>query len=69
MKDLKVKDRVRLLKMGDDPDPITPGTMGTIVGIYPQGSTWAQVDVKWDNGRNLMLVIPPDQVEKVVVAK
>lgn len=55
--------------MGDDPDPITPGTMGTIVGIYPQGSTWAQVDVKWDNGRNLMLVIPPDQVEKVVVAK
>jgi hypothetical protein len=58
----KPGDRIRLLAMPDDPDPIPPGTMGTVTAVRPYG-TWAQVDVAWDNGRTLMLVVPPDQVE------
>jgi len=58
----KSGDRIRLLAMPDDPDPILPGTTGTVVAVRQQG-TWAQVDVKWDNGRTLMLVVPPDEFE------
>jgi hypothetical protein len=57
-------DRIRLVAMPDDPNPIQPGTMGTVTVVRPHG-TWAQVDVAWDNGRKLMLVVPPDQVEVV----
>lgn len=58
---IKAGDRVRLLSMTDDPDPIPAGTNGTVVGVSPQ-SDWTQVDVDWDNGRSLMLSIPPDRV-------
>ena len=61
---LKTGDRVRLVSMTDDPDPIAPGELGTVVGVYPQ-SDWTQVDVDWDNGRSLMLSIPPDHVERL----
>ncbi|MGV3483348.1 MAG: DUF4314 domain-containing protein [Planctomycetaceae bacterium] len=61
---LKVGDRVRLVSMGDDPDPIPAGEIGTVVGVYPQDD-WQQIDVDWDCGRSLMLVTPPDRVEVV----
>ncbi|MCC9656365.1 DUF4314 domain-containing protein [Roseiconus lacunae] len=61
---LKAGDRVRLISMTDDPDPIPAGTTGTVAGAYPQ-SDWTQVDVDWDNGRSLMLSIPPDVVERL----
>lgn len=61
---LKAGDRVRLLSMADDPDPIAAGTTGTVAGVYPL-SDWTQVDVDWDNGRSLMLSIPPDEVERL----
>ncbi|WP_372899638.1 DUF4314 domain-containing protein [Stieleria sp.] len=60
---LKAGDRIRLLSM-DDPDPISAGTIGTVVAVYPQ-SDWTQVDVDWDGRRSLMLSIPPDQVQSV----
>ena len=63
---LKAGDRIRLLSM-DDPDPIPAGTTGTVVAVYPQ-SDWTQVDVDWDNGRSLMLSIPPDRIEKISTA-
>lgn len=28
-------------------------------------SGWSQVDVDWDNGRSLMLSMPPDEIERV----
>ena len=61
---IKAGDRVRLLSMTDDPDPIPAGTTGTVAGVYPL-SDWTQVDVDWDNGRSLMLSIPPDEVERL----
>ena len=57
----KAGDRVRLVSMNDDPDPIPAGTTGTVAGVYPLNG-WMQVDVDWDTGRSLMLSIPPDVV-------
>ena len=61
---LQAGDRVRLVSMTGDPDPIPAGETGTVIGVYPHGS-WTQLDVDWDTGRSLMLSIPPDQVERV----
>lgn len=61
----KKGDRVRLISMPDDPDPIPPGTEGTVVSVQDlsfikKGET--QVLVKWDNGRSLSCICPPDQL-------
>lgn len=61
--DTPVGSRVRLLFMGDDPHPIAPGSLGTVVG-----RTRLQLLVKWDSGRRLMLV-PEDEWEVVDGAK
>jgi hypothetical protein len=64
----RVGNRIRLLAMQDDPDPIPVGQTGTVVGIKRHGSDkdeWFQIDVSWDNGRTLMLVSPPDEFEIV----
>lgn len=57
---LKPGDRIELVKMVDDPDPIEPGTLGTVNFIVQLG-TQQQVDVDWDDGRALMLIVPPDR--------
>ncbi len=61
-------DRIRLFAMGRDPDPVLFGTIGTVVGVTRHGvgrDAWAQIDVDWEDGRSLMLTVPPDQVEIV----
>ncbi len=61
-------ERIRLLAMADDPDPIQVGQLGTVVSVSRHGGgkdAWHQVDVAWDNGRTLMLVSPPDKFEIV----
>ena len=63
-------DRIRLVEMKDDPDPIQVGQLGTIVSVTPHiggKDAWNQIDVAWDNGRTLMLVSPPDRFEIVRV--
>jgi hypothetical protein len=57
-------DRIRLIAMPDDPDPIPSGSMGTVTAVR-QHRTWNQMDVAWDNGRTLMVSVPPDQFEVV----
>ena len=62
----RVGNRIRLLAMHDDPDPIQVGQIGTVVGVARHSSgqdEWFQVDVSWDNGRTLMLASPPDEFE------
>ena len=59
---LKVGDRIRLIQIVDDPDPIPVGTIGTVSEIHIH-SDWTQIDVSWENGRKLMLVSPPDKFE------
>jgi len=61
--------RIRLLSMPDDPHPVPPGTMGIITGVRELGvgrERWLQIDVDWDNGRQLMLASPPDQFEIIL---
>ena len=59
----KTGDRVRLVAMPKDPDPIPVGTLGTVIDTQhiPWGAdSYTQVSVKWDNGRSLNCVVPPD---------
>lgn len=60
-------DRIRLLSMTDDPDPIQVGQLGTVVSVSRHGGNdaWHHIDVAWDNGRTLMIVSPPDRFEFV----
>ena len=60
----KIGDRIELVRMGDDPDPIEPGARGTIdhIGTF-QGHT--QIGVEWDSGRSLMVLLPEDRIRKI----
>lgn len=64
---LRIGDRIRLIEMADDPDPIPVGSTGTVMGISHHDDSddelWHQIDVKWDSGRTLMLTLPPDRIE------
>lgn len=58
-----------MIHMPDDPDPIPGGATGTVILVqdlhfYPKPQ--AQILVKWDNGRALSCVCPPDIVELIV---
>lgn len=60
-------DRIRLIRMGDDPDPIAPGATGEIMVTPVEIQGIMHVSVKWDPevGRSLSLCIPPDEVEVI----
>lgn len=63
MRPPKPGERIELVAMPQDPHPIPVGTNGTVnfVREHKTGnSVWLQIDVAWDNGRQLMLVVPPD---------
>ncbi len=53
--------RITVIKMGDDPNPIKAGEMGTIQFVDGIG----QIHVSWDNGRNLAL-IPGTDVYQII---
>jgi uncharacterized protein DUF4314 len=54
-------DRVRLVEMVSDPNPIPSGVLGTVWRIDALGT----VHVQWDNGRELGLVPERDRYELV----
>jgi hypothetical protein len=58
----KIGDRIRLIFMPNDPDPVPAGSLGTIIAVHPY-HRWTQVVVDWDNGRSLMLTMPGDLIE------
>ena len=59
--DLKKGDRIKLVSMGEDPDPIKPGTLGTVESVDSLGT----IHVEWDNGRHLGIVPEEDQFIKL----
>jgi hypothetical protein len=61
---LKTGDRIRLISMPHDPDPIPVGTLGVVLRVHCHRD-WTQVEVAWDNGRQLMLTLPEDCVAVV----
>ncbi len=56
-------DRIRLLAMPDDPDPIRAGTTGTVLSVTD--GMLGQVSVHWDDGRSLSLVPGVDRFEVI----
>lgn len=62
----EVGDRIRLVKMGEDPAPMEPGATGTVTKVLKwPGDGDHQITVDWDPEvkRSLRLVIPPDEIE------
>lgn len=47
-------DRIRLISMPSDPDPIEPGSTGTVESVT--SGPLGQIGVRWDSGRTLYLV-------------
>ena len=50
--------RIKMIFM-EDPEPIEPGAMGTVIKLDGAG----QIQVKWDNGRNLSIIPEEDRFE------
>jgi hypothetical protein len=64
MTDALVGKRIELLSMPNDPAPLPSGSRGRVrrvtdTSFFEKGSV--QIDVEWDDGRSLMLVVPPDR--------
>jgi hypothetical protein len=58
----QVGDRVTLVSM-DDPDPVPSGTEGVVTHVADLtfvNKPQLQVGVRWDNGRSLSCLVPPD---------
>ena len=55
-------DRIFLISMGADQDPILPFTFGSVVRVSkdPFDPNAKLIEVKWDNGRSLSLVTTED---------
>ena len=67
MTEVTIGQRLRLLQMPEDPNPVPPGTMGTVLWIN-RFAEWTQIGMRWDNGphgegRTLALAVPPDRFE------
>jgi hypothetical protein len=56
-------DRIKLIAMADDPDPVPAGSTGTVESVTdgPLGQVW----VRWDSGRSLALVPGVDRFEVI----
>lgn len=63
MKVVMPGDRIKLINMPNDPQPIEAGSLGTVLSITPLDNTSFQIEVDWDNGRTLSLVTPPDRFD------
>jgi Domain of unknown function (DUF4314) len=62
--ELQIGMKIELVCMPDDPDPLPVGCKGTVIDV--QRLTWfTQVEVDWENGRKLLLSLPPDQVREI----
>ena len=59
-------DRIRLINMPDDPNPIEPNTTGTVTSINTLNMfDEDHLNVEWDNGRWLNLIVGIDEFEVI----
>ena len=68
MKNVKTGDRIRLLSMPDDPDPIPAGSKGVVIDVTD--GPLAQIMVEWIGiNRTLALIPDVDRFEIIKSAK
>lgn len=60
----EIGDRIRLLHMPNDPDPIEVGATGTVTTVFDHPEL-GQIGVDWDNGRTLSLCTKIDRWEVI----
>ena len=62
-------ETIEMIKMaGEDPDPIIPGTKGIVDHIKTLrfGDEYEEhVDVNWENGRTLKVMLPYDKIKRI----
>jgi hypothetical protein len=56
-----IGDRIELVAMPNDPDPILVGEQGIVESVVGLDTRLYQINVTWDSGRTLALSVPPDQ--------
>lgn len=68
---MKKGDRVELVAMPGDPNPLPRGSKGTVLSVqeFDWPEPWTQVCVQWDTDRRLMICIPPDDVRVIEAAQ
>ena len=60
------RDRVLLIKMKDDTNPISPGTKGTVFSVIPADVAAPRTYVvDWDNGKRQQLIEGWDEFEVI----
>ena len=67
MTPVNVGDRIRLISMPDDPDPIPAGSEGVVVEVTE--GPLAQVEVKWIGIDRSLALIPGVDVFEIVSRK
>ena len=62
-----VGDIIEMINMPDDPNPIPPGTKGMVVSYTSVGVPFDEdhMDVNWENGRALSLIVGIDEYKVV----
>jgi len=58
-------DTIEMIEMINDPNPITPGTMGVVEDIVLGFGSEEQLVVDWENGRSLQVILGVDKVKKI----
>lgn len=65
----KIGQKIELIRMDNDPNPIPVGTKGIVTKLNPMPNNEVQICVKWENGRTLMLIYPEDKFRIVSESK
>jgi|7_EtaG_2_1085326.scaffolds.fasta_scaffold03307_4 hypothetical protein len=61
-------DTIEMVEMFDDPNGIEPGTRGVVddVASFEFGGNWEEhIEVNWENGRTLKVMLPYDKIKIV----
>lgn len=65
-------DVIEMVEMPDDPNPIEPGTKGVVRRINTQyfgGQPEEHLQIRWENGRTLKVILPHDKIKIVSKTK
>lgn len=57
---VKPGDRIEMVNMPDDPDPIPRGARGTVTHVSDLSMQIPQISVEWDSGRSLNVLVGID---------